>query len=80
MHYGMLVALILQANTYGGLEMQQNNRNVEAKLICPECSATIISMMPEALIWEKCPCCSKHIWDKYDLLMAETVLRKNGSP
>jgi Zn-finger nucleic acid-binding protein len=48
----------------------------EAKLICPECSAMIVTSFPEAVLWERCPECGTHVWDIYDLMMAETVSEK----
>jgi len=41
------------------------------KIRCPNCSAVVVTMQPEAMIWEQCPSCRAHTWDTYDLLMAE---------
>ncbi|OGW38655.1 MAG: hypothetical protein A2010_18385 [Nitrospirae bacterium GWD2_57_9] len=41
------------------------------KITCPECSAVIITSTPDAILWEACPGCGRHIWDIYDALMAE---------
>ncbi len=46
---------------------------IEARFICPECSAIIVTMRPDALLWERCPACGSHTWDFYDLMMAEAV-------
>jgi len=43
------------------------------KLVCPGCGAVIITSLPTAVIWELCPSCHLHIWDKYDALMADIV-------
>lgn len=45
------------------------------KIICPECSAWIVTANPESLIWERCPACCHHLWDTYDILMAEIVTK-----
>ncbi len=47
--------------------------NIETKLICPECSAVVITPHPEIVLWERCPACSSHVWDDFDLMMAETI-------
>lgn len=44
------------------------------KIICPECGATLIAGSPEAVLWEFCPGCRHHIWETYDLMMAEVVV------
>jgi Zn-finger nucleic acid-binding protein len=44
---------------------------VKFRLICPVCDAVIITSSPEALVWEQCPACRKHIWDVYDAMMAD---------
>ena len=41
------------------------------RLICPECSAVVITANPEAMVWELCPGCRSHSWDLYDVRMAE---------
>ncbi len=43
------------------------------RLICPECSAVVIAEYREAVVWELCPGCRCHVWDEYDVLMAEMV-------
>jgi len=45
----------------------------EFKISCPECSAVVITAHPEALIWERCPACRRHVWETNDLLMAEVA-------
>lgn len=44
---------------------------VKFQVICPECRATVVTAHPEALVWERCPGCGRHIWDRYDALMAD---------
>jgi len=44
---------------------------IKFKIMCPVCGAVIISAMPESLIWEHCPSCKSHIWDKFDIMMAD---------
>ena len=41
------------------------------KLTCPDCGAVVITDSPKALTWELCPACRRHIWDAYDVLMAD---------
>ena len=53
--------------------MTNRSPRKEFKLVCPECSAVIITPRPEALIWERCPGCKRHSWDEYDLMMVEKV-------
>jgi Zn-finger nucleic acid-binding protein len=43
------------------------------RLICPDCSAAIITSSPRSLVWELCPSCWKHVWDGCDALMADVV-------
>ena len=45
----------------------------EFKISCPECSAVVITAHPEAIIWERCPACRRHVWETNDLLMAEVI-------
>lgn len=44
---------------------------VKFKMYCPDCGAVIITASPQAVIWEVCPGCGTHFWDRYDALMAE---------
>lgn len=44
------------------------------KIICPKCFATVVTSHPEAMMWELCPACRRHVWEAYDLLMAEIVI------
>jgi len=44
---------------------------IKFRLICPVCDAVIITSSPEAMAWELCPGCRKHIWDGYDAMMAD---------
>lgn len=46
---------------------------VKFQVTCPECRAAVVTAHPEALVWERCPGCGRHIWDRYDALMAEEV-------
>jgi hypothetical protein len=41
------------------------------KMTCPDCEAVVITDSPEVLTWELCPSCRRHVWDSYDVLMAE---------
>jgi Zn-finger nucleic acid-binding protein len=50
---------------------------VKFRLICPDCDAALITSSPEAMVWELCPSCRKHIWDIYDALMADVVADRN---
>ena len=43
------------------------------KIICPKCFATVLTSHPEAMIWELCPACRRHVWEAPDLMMAEVV-------
>jgi Zn-finger nucleic acid-binding protein len=42
------------------------------RMICPDCGATVLTVAPEALVWELCPSCRSHVWDAYDVLMKES--------
>ena len=44
------------------------------KIMCPKCFAMVITSHPEAMIWERCPACRRHVWETYDLMMAEVVI------
>lgn len=46
---------------------------VKFQVICPECRAAVVTAHPEALVWERCPACGRHIWDRYDALMADVL-------
>jgi len=46
---------------------------VKYRLTCPECNASLIALYPEAALWERCPGCLKHIWDIYDMKMADAI-------
>jgi Zn-finger nucleic acid-binding protein len=48
------------------------------RLICPECSAVVITAYPEAVVWELCPACEFHIWDIYDAKMADKVIENRA--
>ena len=41
------------------------------KITCPRCGVTVATSFPVALIWERCPGCRVHVWEQYDVLMAE---------
>ncbi len=43
------------------------------RIICPECGVALITALPEALVWELCPVCRRHVWDMYDALMADKL-------
>jgi hypothetical protein len=47
------------------------------QVICPECRAAVVTSHPEALVWEHCPGCGRHVWDRYDALMADVVADRN---
>jgi hypothetical protein len=49
------------------------------KIICPECSAAIVTNNPEAMIWERCPQCRRHIWEADDLMMSELVIDRSSA-
>jgi hypothetical protein len=34
----------------------------------------IVTPHPEVLVWERCPGCKSHIWDTYDLMLAEVTV------
>ena len=52
---------------------------VKFRLICPECDAVIMTSSPEAMVWEQCPGCRKHIWDMYDALMADVCTHSQSN-
>lgn len=41
------------------------------KVTCPECGVAVVTAYLEALVWEHCPGCRRHIWDRYDMLLAD---------
>ena len=41
------------------------------KITCPECSGEIVTKYPEIMLWELCPRCRNHVWDRYDMWMAD---------
>ncbi len=47
------------------------------KIICPDCSAVIVTAYPESMIWELCPHCRHHIIDNFDALMSHAVVPVN---
>lgn len=49
---------------------------VKFKMSCPNCNAAIITACPDAVIWELCPSCRRHVWDGYDAKMAEVAKGK----
>ncbi len=55
------------------------------RMICPDCGAAVITGLPEAVVWELCPACRRHMWDLFDARMAERVVHdfhpaeRNGS-
>jgi Zn-finger nucleic acid-binding protein len=46
---------------------------VKFHVICPQCGVSVITSRLESLVWERCPGCRRHIWDRYDALMADVV-------
>jgi Zn-finger nucleic acid-binding protein len=44
------------------------------RIICPECSAAIVTNNREAMIWERCPQCRQHVWEADDLIMSEVII------
>lgn len=44
---------------------------VKFKLTCPMCGAVTVTAYPNAVIWDKCPGCKSHLWDDFDILMAD---------
>jgi len=72
MSVGIVVALYDIGNN-----IMLKKSNILSQVICPVCAAVIITPVPEALMWERCPSCKRHIWDANDVLMAEAVKEKN---
>jgi len=58
----------------------ENERQImkQYKIICPECSAAIVTKNPEAMIWERCPQCRHHVWEADDLMMSEVVIDRSS--
>lgn len=44
------------------------------RMICPNCSAIMITDCPETVVWELCPYCRRHQWDLYDVRMADVIV------
>ncbi len=68
-YYGICIAndLIKKTDIHVGGSLPM----VKFQVICPECRAAVVTTHPEALVWERCPACGRHIWDWYDTMMAE---------
>jgi hypothetical protein len=47
---------------------------IKFKISCPECGASVLITRPEAITWEWCSECRSHVWDMYDVLMAEVYV------
>jgi len=60
-----------------GVAEEAKEYMLKFRITCPECDAVIITSSPEAMIWERCPGCRKHIWDMSDALMADVVADRN---
>jgi len=43
------------------------------KVTCPECNTSVVTAHLDAIMWEPCPGCGRHTWDRYDTMMAEEV-------
>ena len=41
------------------------------RITCPDCGGAIVTAYPEAMVWELCPVCRRHIWDRYDVWLAD---------
>lgn len=48
------------------------------KITCPDCGTVVLTTSPLGVIWELCPGCRHHIWDIYDLMMAEREPARHG--
>jgi Zn-finger nucleic acid-binding protein len=53
---------------------QERKTMADFKIMCPKCFAMVVTAHPEAMIWERCPACRRHVWETYDLMMAEVVV------
>ena len=60
-------------NQHGKQANHREGTMSKYRLTCPECNAIVITADPEAVIWERCPGCRMHVWERYDVLMAERV-------
>ena len=49
------------------------------RITCPDCGAVVITAEPQSAVWELCPGCKQHIWDVYDVLMAEIYVQEKQS-
>ncbi len=52
--------------------------NEKYQIICPECGVAVVTERLEAIVWERCPGCMRHIWDRYDVLMADKYVSDTG--
>ncbi len=43
------------------------------KMTCPECGASVVTSYLDGMVWEHCPGCRRHTWDRYDAMLAEEV-------
>jgi len=47
------------------------------EIYCPECGeSVIVTSHPDVVVCDRCPACKSHIWDAYDLMMAEAAPTK----
>ena len=46
---------------------------IKYRITCPDCSASVYAIYPEAILWERCPACLRHTWDTCDIQMADAI-------
>ena len=50
------------------------------KITCPECGAEVVIAYPQTVIWELCPGRLRHVWDGYDVMMADVCPAQEQRP
>lgn len=73
------ICCIPHLSKYSGRSRERGNLMTELKIICPECSAVVVTSYPEVLLWEHCPECRHHVWENDDLQMAEVLPARSFS-
>lgn len=48
------------------------------RIICPDCGVAFITAHRLSAVWEVCPACRHHMWDLYDVLLADLISPESG--
>jgi len=53
---------------------------VKFRIMCPDCGSAVLTASPDAVVWEVCPGCRRHVWDVEDALMADVCTPEPADP